>query len=125
MCCARSRLRTTIATRSARPLSRSKKLKTKAGFTFRYSPAMQYMKSLIDDGFIGTPFIFNGYEQNSQWLDPKTPLRPVDHSGVVARGLRCADHGSRAPLHGKPVRPGCRHDEELHSRARGSSDGND
>jgi predicted dehydrogenase len=54
-------------------------LKTKLGFTFRYSPAMQYMKSLIDEGFIGTPFIFNGYEQNSQWLDPQTPLRQVDH----------------------------------------------
>src|ERR1041385_3677645 len=80
MCCARSRLRTTIATRSARPLSRSKKLKTKAGFTFRYSPAMQYMKALIDEGFVGTPFIFNGYEQNSQWLDPQTPLRQADHT---------------------------------------------
>jgi predicted dehydrogenase len=54
-------------------------LKTKLGFTFRYSPAMQYMKALIDDGFVGTPFIFNGYEQNSQWLDPQTPLRQVDH----------------------------------------------
>ncbi len=54
-------------------------LKTKLGFTFRYSPAMQYAKSLIDDGFIGTPYIFNGYEQNSQWLDPKTPLRQVRH----------------------------------------------
>ena len=40
---------------------------------------MQYMKALIDDGFVGTPFIFNGYEQNSQWLDPQTPLRQVDH----------------------------------------------
>jgi predicted dehydrogenase len=40
---------------------------------------MQYMKELIDDGFVGTPFIFNGYEQNSQWLDPQTPLRQVDH----------------------------------------------
>ena len=39
---------------------------------------MRYMKALIDDGFVGTPFIFNGYEQNSQWLDPKTPLRQVD-----------------------------------------------
>jgi predicted dehydrogenase len=54
-------------------------VKTKLGFTFRYSPAMQYMKELIDDGFVGTPFIFNGYEQNSQWLDPQTPLRQVDH----------------------------------------------
>jgi predicted dehydrogenase len=62
----------------AAALARSKKLKTRLGFTFRYSPAMRYMKWLIDDGFIGTPFIFNGYEQNSQWLDPKTPLRQVD-----------------------------------------------
>jgi predicted dehydrogenase len=65
-------------TRRAAELARSKGLKTKLGFTFRYSPAMQYMKALIDDGFVGTPFIFNGYEQNSQWLDPYTPLRQVD-----------------------------------------------
>jgi predicted dehydrogenase len=39
---------------------------------------MQYMKSLIDEGFVGRPFIFNGYEQNSQWLDPMNPLRQVD-----------------------------------------------
>jgi predicted dehydrogenase len=62
----------------ASELARSKKLKTKLGFTFRYSPAMQHMKELIDSGFVGTPFIFNGYEQNSQWLDPETPLRQVD-----------------------------------------------
>ena len=62
----------------ASELARSKKLKTKLGFTFRYSPAMQHMKELIDSGFVGTPFIFNGYEQNSQWLDPNTPLRQVD-----------------------------------------------
>jgi predicted dehydrogenase len=66
-------------TRRAAALARAKGLKTKLGFTFRYSPAMQYMKELIDDGFVGTPFIFNGYEQNSQWLDPETPLRQVDH----------------------------------------------
>jgi predicted dehydrogenase len=66
-------------TRRAAELARSKGLKTKLGFTFRYSPAMQYMKTLIDEGFVGTPFIFNGYEQNSQWLDPQTPLRQVDH----------------------------------------------
>jgi predicted dehydrogenase len=62
----------------AAALARARQLKTRLGFTFRFSPAMQYMKSLIDDGFIGTPFIFNGYEQNSQWLDPSTPLRQVD-----------------------------------------------
>jgi predicted dehydrogenase len=48
------------------------------GFTFRYSPGVQYARRLLDDGFVGTPFIFNGYEQNSQWLDPQVPLRQVD-----------------------------------------------
>ena len=67
-------------TRRAAALARAKGLKTKLGFTFRYSPAMQYMKTLIDEGFVGTPFIFNGYEQNSQWLDPQNPLRQVDHT---------------------------------------------
>jgi predicted dehydrogenase len=62
----------------ARDLARSKGLKTKLGFTFRYSPGMRYVKALIDEGYIGTPFIFNGYEQNSQWLNPSTPLRQVD-----------------------------------------------
>jgi predicted dehydrogenase len=63
----------------AAELARSKGVKTKLGFTFRYSPAMQYMKELIEQGWVGTPFIFNGYEQNSQWLDPQTPLRQEDH----------------------------------------------
>lgn len=63
----------------ASALAASKGLKTKLGFTFRYSPGVQFARSLIDEGFIGRPFIFNGYEQNSQWLDPQTPLRQVDH----------------------------------------------
>src|SRR5690349_17455299 len=62
----------------AAALAREKGLKTKLGFTFRYSPGVQYAKAMIDEGFVGTPFIFNGYEQNSQWLDPATPLRQVD-----------------------------------------------
>jgi len=64
----------------AAALAKQKGVKTKLGFTFRYSPAMQYMKRLIDDGFVGTPFVFNGYEQNSQWLNPQTPLRQADHT---------------------------------------------
>jgi len=62
----------------ARDLARRKGLKTKVGLTFRYSPAMRYMRELVAGGFAGRPFIFNGYEQNSQWLDPATPLRQVD-----------------------------------------------
>ena len=64
----------------ARDLARRKGLKTKVGLTFRYSPAVRYMRELVATGFVGTPFIFNGYEQNSQWLDPATPLRQVDHT---------------------------------------------
>jgi predicted dehydrogenase len=65
-------------TLAASQLAKSKGLKTKLGFTFRYSPGVQLAKSMIDDGFVGQPFIFNGYEQNSQWLDPQSPLRQVD-----------------------------------------------
>ena len=65
-------------TRRARDLAKERGCKTKVGFTFRYSPAMRYMRELVAGGFVGTPFIFNGYEQNSQWLNPMTPLRQVD-----------------------------------------------
>jgi predicted dehydrogenase len=66
-------------TRRAAALAREKGLKTKLGFTFRYAPAMRYMRALVAEGFIGEPFIFNGFEQNSQWLNPQTPLRQADH----------------------------------------------
>ena len=66
-------------TQRAAAFARTRGLKTKLGFTFRYSPAMRHMKALIDEGFVGTPYIFNGYEQNSQWIDPRTPLRQADH----------------------------------------------
>ena len=65
-------------TQRAAALARARGLKTKLGFTFRYAPAMQYMRQLIVDGFIGTPYIYNGYEQNSQWINPQTPLRQAD-----------------------------------------------
>ncbi len=56
-------------------------LKTKVGFTFRYSPAVRYLKHMIDSGSLGTPFIYNAYEQNSQWLSPATPLRGSERAG--------------------------------------------
>src|SRR5882762_6065294 len=64
-------------TERARDLARQKKLKTKVGLTFRYSPAMRYMRELVAGGCLGIPFIFNGYEQNSRWLDPMPPLHKV------------------------------------------------
>jgi predicted dehydrogenase len=62
----------------AHELAEAKGLKTKVGLTFRYAPAMQYMRALIADGFIGEPYIFNGYEQNSQFISPTEPLTKVD-----------------------------------------------
>ncbi len=59
--------------RRAQAIAESKGVKTKVGLTFRYAPAMQYMYQLVQDGFIGRPLVFNGYEQNSQWLDPDNP----------------------------------------------------
>lgn len=58
----------------AHELARAKGLKTKVGLTFRYAPAVMYMFDLIRDGFVGDPYVFNGYEQNSQWLDPDNPM---------------------------------------------------
>ena len=65
-------------TKRAAELAASKGLKTKLGFTFRYAPAVMYAKDLIDAGFVGDPYVFNGYEQNSQWIDPATPLRQAE-----------------------------------------------
>lgn len=65
-------------TKRAAELAASKGLKTKLGFTFRYAPAVIYAKALIDQGFVGEPYVFNGYEQNSQWIDPATPLRQAE-----------------------------------------------
>src|SRR5579875_2531158 len=65
-------------TQRAADLAKAKGLKTKLGFTFRYAPATLYAKDLIDQGFVGEPYVFNGYEQNSQWIDPATPLRQAE-----------------------------------------------
>jgi predicted dehydrogenase len=62
---------------AAADLAESKGLKTKLGFTFRYAPATMYAAELLSQGFIGEPYMLNAYEQNSQWLDPQTPLRQM------------------------------------------------
>ena len=62
----------------AHEIAQSKGLKTKVGLTFRYAPSMRYMHDLIAKGFVGEAFIFNGYEQNSQFISPTEPVTKVD-----------------------------------------------
>ena len=82
----------------ASAFAKAKRLKTKLGFTFRYSPGVLYAKSLIDEGFVGKPFIFNGYEQNSQWLDPQNPLRQVDPDAEQSKLQTSSLEGYGAPI---------------------------
>ncbi len=83
--------------RAAADLAAANGLKTKVGLTFRYSPAVRYMKHLIDSGSLGTPYIYNAYEQNSQWLKPSSPLRSGERAGE--RPLQVASlEGYGAPV---------------------------
>ena len=55
----------------------SARVRTKLGFTFRYSPAVRQLQTWIADGTLGEIFHVHGFEQNSQFLDPHFPLRQV------------------------------------------------
>jgi predicted dehydrogenase len=85
-------------TMRAAELARQKGLKTKLGFTFRYSPGVRYAAELIAEGFIGEPYIFNGYEQNSQWIKPATPLRRAHPGGDQSKLLTASLEGYGAPI---------------------------
>jgi predicted dehydrogenase len=85
-------------TRQAADLAAAKGLKTKVGFTFRYAPAIQFARQLMDDGFVGEPYVFNGFEQNSQWIDPVTPLRQVDPDADQDRIAVSSIEGYGAPI---------------------------
>ena len=85
-------------TRAAANLAAARGLRTKLGFTFRYAPAIQYAKDMIDSGFVGEPYIFNGFEQNSQWIDPATPLRQVDPDADPAELAVSSIEGYGAPI---------------------------
>jgi predicted dehydrogenase len=55
--------------------AQARDLRTKVGFTFRYSPALKQIKEWIVDGTLGDIYHVHGFQQNSQWLDPMFPLR--------------------------------------------------
>jgi predicted dehydrogenase len=75
-------------TLKAPALADAKELKTKVGFTFRYSPGVQYAKSMIDEGFVGRPFIFN-----TRWSSRRWKFRRAFARRAVTRakpGARCS-----------------------------------
>jgi predicted dehydrogenase len=57
--------------------ARARGVRTKLGFTFRYSPAIRMLHDWIADGTLGEIFHVHGLEQNCQFLDPEFPLRQV------------------------------------------------
>ena len=65
--------------------AKMKRVRTKLGFTFRYSPAMRQLHTWIQDGTLGEIFHVHGFEQNSQFLDPNFPLRQVPEDADPTR----------------------------------------
>ncbi len=56
------------------------------GFTFRFSPAVRYLRDLIRQGFCGEIYHFQGFEQNAQLVDPETPLPRIGFSPKTDSG---------------------------------------
>lgn len=70
-------------------LAQAAGVKTKVGFTFRYSPALRQIRAWIADGTLGQIFHIHGLEQNSQFLDPYFPLRQVPAGSNWLASIRC------------------------------------
>jgi predicted dehydrogenase len=66
--------------------ARRRKLVTHMGFTFRYSPAVQFLRDLVRDGFVGEVYHLQGFEENAQLVDPNTPLPRIGFSRKTDSG---------------------------------------
>ena len=94
-------------TRRAAALARERGLKTKLGFTFRYSPGVQYAWAMMEEGFVGTTVRVQRLRAELAVAgseDPAPSGRPhrgsVGAADLVARGLRRPGHRHR-PLVGR------------------------
>ena len=61
-------------------------------------PRRSSTPDLIDSGLVGEPYMFNGYEQNSQWIDPGTPLRQADRRPTRGQIAVSSIEGYGAPI---------------------------
>ena len=77
---------TLFETRQLYRQARRRKLVTHMGFTFRYSPAMQYVRDLVREGFVGEVYHLQGFEENAQLVDPTTPLPRIGFSRQTDSG---------------------------------------
>lgn len=77
---------TIIETRQLYHEAHQRHLITHMGFTFRYSPAMQYVRDLIHEGALGEIFHVQGFEENAQLVDPETPLPRIGFSRKTDSG---------------------------------------
>lgn len=66
--------------------ARQRSLVTHMGFTFRYSPAVQYLRDLVREGFVGEVFHIQGFEENAQLVDANTPLPRIGFSRKTDSG---------------------------------------
>ena len=73
-----------LETRRAAELAAQKGVKTKLGFTFRFAPAIQFAKHLIDTGYIGEPY------RSGVWRRLATDLKPR-HLAALTRTIAFAD----------------------------------
>jgi predicted dehydrogenase len=70
---------------------------TKVGFTMRFTPTVMRLRELIEDGFIGKPYLFQCFIQNGQFLDPQKPRHwkmMKEHAGagaIVEYGIHALD----------------------------------
>lgn len=71
--CEKPLARTLAQARAMAEQARRAGIQTKLGFTMRYAPAVQRLKELMTEGFIGTPYLLEMMLQNGQFLSPEKP----------------------------------------------------
>jgi predicted dehydrogenase len=95
--CEKPLARTAAQARAVAGAARASPVHTKVGFTMRYAPAVRRLQELVAEGGIGTPYLFQCFIQNGQFLDPAKPRHwkmMREHAGggaIVEYGIHALD----------------------------------